>query len=176
MIQSHGINFHCYADDTQLYLSMKPEETEPLAKLQGCFKDIKTWMPSNLLLLNLVKTELIVFGPKHLRNRLTVFTLVIFDQDMSFKQHFDQPFFTSNITKIRSILSQGDAEKLIHEFVTSRLDYCNALFAGCPKNLLNNLQLIQNEAVSTDRNPQARSCLSCVNLPLTAKLVVIYQT
>ena len=32
-------------------------------------------------------------------------------------------------------------------FVTSRLDYCNALLAWCPSNSLNSLQLIQNTAV-----------------------------
>ncbi|TWW54419.1 hypothetical protein D4764_0100750 [Takifugu flavidus] len=39
IIRQHGINFHCYADDTQLYLSMKPEETGKLVKLQTCLKD-----------------------------------------------------------------------------------------------------------------------------------------
>ena len=79
---------------------MKPEETEPLAKLQGYLNDIKSWMSSNFLLLNSDKTEVIVFGPKLLRNGLTGFTLasstavknleVIFDQDMSLKQHINQ--------------------------------------------------------------------------------------
>ncbi|TWW77396.1 hypothetical protein D4764_12G0007860 [Takifugu flavidus] len=70
IIWQHGINFHCYADDTQLYLSMKPEETEKLVKLQTCLKDIKSWMSSNFLLLNPGKTEVMVFGPEPLRDRL----------------------------------------------------------------------------------------------------------
>ena len=55
-------------------------------------------------------------------------------------------FHLRNIAQIRSILSQGDAEKLVHAFVTSRLDYCNSLLSGCPNYLLTNLQLVQNAA------------------------------
>ncbi|TWW77662.1 hypothetical protein D4764_12G0010520 [Takifugu flavidus] len=54
----------------KLYLSMKPEETEQLAKLQTCLKDIKSWMSSNFLLLNSGTTEVMVFGPEPLRDRL----------------------------------------------------------------------------------------------------------
>ena len=43
---------------------MKPDKTEPIAKLQTCLKDIKTWMSTKFLLLNSDKTEFIVFGPK----------------------------------------------------------------------------------------------------------------
>ncbi|TWW55952.1 putative RNA-directed DNA polymerase from transposon X-element [Takifugu flavidus] len=57
IIRQYGIHVHCYADDTQLYLSMKPEEREKLVKLQTCLKDIKSWMSSNFLLLNSGKTE-----------------------------------------------------------------------------------------------------------------------
>ena len=44
-----------------------------------------------------------------------------------------------NIAKIWHILSQKDAEKLVHAFVTSRLDYCNSLFLGCPNKILKTL-------------------------------------
>lgn len=36
--------FHCYADDNQLYLAKKAEETNQLIKLQVCPKEIKTWV------------------------------------------------------------------------------------------------------------------------------------
>ena len=42
--------------------------------------------------------------------------------------------------------SKNDAEKGIHAFVTSRLDYCNALLSSYPDKALNKLQLVLNTA------------------------------
>ncbi len=36
IIRKYGINFHCYADDTQLYISTRPDETSKLFKLTEC--------------------------------------------------------------------------------------------------------------------------------------------
>ena len=184
IIRKHSINFHCYADDTQLYLSIKPDETNQLAKLQACLKDIKTWMTCNFLLLNSDKTEVIVLGPKHLRDALSedIVTLdgialassatvrnlgVIFDQDMSFNSHIKQIsrtafFHLSNIAEIRHILCQKDAEKLVHAFVTSRLDYCNSLLSGCSNKSLKTLQLIQNAAARLLTRTRKRDHISPV--------------
>ncbi len=40
------------------------------------------------------------------------------------------------------MLSVSDAEKLAHAFMTSRLDYCNALLGGCPASSINKLQIV----------------------------------
>ncbi len=58
IIRKYGISFHCYADDTQLYISTRPDETSKLSKLTECVKNIKDWMTSNFLLLNSDKTEI----------------------------------------------------------------------------------------------------------------------
>ncbi len=52
IIRKYGISFHCYADDTQLYISTRPDETSKLSKLTECVKNIKDWMTNNFLLLN----------------------------------------------------------------------------------------------------------------------------
>ena len=57
------------------------------------------------------------------------------------------PVFTvTNISKIRSYLDRESTEAIIHAFVTTNLDYCNAILYGLPKVLLNRLQLVQNRA------------------------------
>ncbi len=44
------------------------------------------------------------------------------------------------------MLSVSDAEKLVHAFMTSRLDYYNALLGGCPASSINKIQIVQNAA------------------------------
>uniref|UniRef100_A0A3Q3WP19 Reverse transcriptase domain-containing protein n=1 Tax=Mola mola TaxID=94237 RepID=A0A3Q3WP19_MOLML len=66
IIRNHTMNFHCYADDIQLYLSLKPDEANRLTKFHASIKDIKTWMTCNCLMLNSTKTEVIMLGPEHL--------------------------------------------------------------------------------------------------------------
>ncbi len=55
-------------------------------------------------------------------------------------------FHLRNIAKLRNMLSVSDAEKLVHAFMTSRMDYCNALLGGCPASSINKLQIVQNAA------------------------------
>ena len=57
------------------------------------------------------------------------------------------PFFhLHNIRRIRKYFSRDSTEKLIHAFVSSRLDYCNGLLYGLPKHLISKLLIVQNAA------------------------------
>ena len=51
-----------------------------------------------------------------------------------------------NIADIRRYLEKQAAEKLIHAFFGSRLDYCNSLLVGIPETSLAKLQRVQNIA------------------------------
>ncbi len=114
IIRKYGISFHCYADDTQLYISTRPDETSKLSKLTECVKNIKDWMTNNFILLNSDKTEILLIGPKNSTQNLldhnlkldgctvtssTVKNLgVILDSNLSFENHI------SHVTKHYSIL------------------------------------------------------------------------
>ncbi len=136
-----------------------------LSKLTEGVKNIKDWMTNNFLLLNSDKTDILLIDLKNSTQNVldhnlhldgctvtssTVKNLgVILDSNLSFENHISHVtktafFHFRNIAKLRNMLSVSDAEKLVHAFMTSRLDYCNALLGGCPASSINKLQIVQN--------------------------------
>uniref|UniRef100_A0AAY4B9C9 Reverse transcriptase domain-containing protein n=1 Tax=Denticeps clupeoides TaxID=299321 RepID=A0AAY4B9C9_9TELE len=167
VIRKHGISFHCYADDTQLYLSAMPDQRQQLNKIENCLKDIRQWMLTNFLLLNPDKTEALVIGPQAARHKLADYTitldslcispsievkdLVWIDDKLSLNHHVAAisrscRFTLYNIRKIRPFLPQQATQLLVQAMVISKLDYCNSLLAGASAVTIKPLQMIQNMA------------------------------
>ena len=173
IIRSHGLSFHLYADDTQLYIAFKPgasmSRETAISRIEACIKDIRAWMTNNLLKLNDDKTELIVIttSTKTSQNQNVVINVgdslitpgetparnlgVLFDSTCSLREHVSKLCKSINynlysVGKIRKYLDKPTAEKIINSTVTSRLDYCNSLLYGAKDCILSPLQRCQNNA------------------------------
>lgn len=76
---------------------------------------------------------------------------VILDSDFRFDKQISSIVKTSFfqlrlLAKVKAYLPRDYYEKVIHTFVTSRLDYRNSLFVGLDQSALRRLQVVQNAA------------------------------
>ena len=135
LLRKLGVSFHQYADNTQMYMSCMP-------------KEVKVWMCSNMLKLNLDKTEFLLVGSPHNISRISAPILnlegsviapsakvrnlgVILNSTFTMDKHISAVcqvanYHLRNIGMIRKYLTQKAAEQAVHALITSRLDYCNS--------------------------------------------------
>ncbi len=118
-------------------------------------------MASNFFLqLNENKSEFIMFGNKmpgndliesygplsnnsYVKNLLNFYSEIRFDRQVNsvVKTYF---FQLRKLSKLKSILSNKDLETVLHAFISTRLDYCNAHYLGISESLVAHLQYVQN--------------------------------
>ena len=164
---------HCFADDRQLYLSFKSDDKSSLdvaiSAMNRCISDLRNWMIRDRLMINDDKTELILIGTRQQLGKINdVCNISVGDYDIcpsssvrNLGAWFDNKLSTSthvtkickaafyqlhNIRRIKKYLSRDSLLKLIHAFITSRLDYCNGLLNGLPNSQIVKLQRVQNAA------------------------------
>ena len=171
-MREKGLDFHTYADDTQIYLAFNPRsESEchaAVRKLEAGFADIKEWMTCNMLKLNKEKTEVLLVTTKPFLQRSLISSIsfggipvtpsdsvrslgVVLDSHLNMEKHVNAVcrscyLYLRGIARVRSCLDQHTAETIVHALVSTRLDYCNSLLFGISGYLLQRLQRVQNFA------------------------------
>ena len=68
ILRSHKMNFHLYAEGTQIYISFKYQKQIDFenikVRIEACLTEIMNWMTDNKLKLNPEKTELLILSSK----------------------------------------------------------------------------------------------------------------
>ena len=86
IVGRHLPKLHCYADDSQLYLSFNPScavsQDEAIRSMETCISDVKQWMTADKLMLNDDKTEFIVIASRHLLTKTAKNTIRVGDCDV----------------------------------------------------------------------------------------------
>ena len=68
ILRHHGIDYHVYADDTQLYITFDLSDlTIALDKINLCISDLRNWMIKLKLKINDSKTEFMVLTSSFLK-------------------------------------------------------------------------------------------------------------
>ena len=197
LLRNHGVHFQLFADDTQFYLSLgNVEDSE--SKINDVMIDVKRWMNSKQLKLNDNKTECLLVGRKHDLRRFDIANLrvldnvfevmnpiknlgIIFDCNLSFNVQINQVIKTAgyhlrNIAFLKKYLDVKTITMLIHNYVISRLDYCNVLYYGLPNYNLKKIQNVFNRAARLIKglSPRDRITPTLIELhwlPVKARII-----
>lgn len=167
--------FHYYADDTQMYLSFSPSESDQaVAAINYDLSSISEFSKKHCLRLNISKSAIMVFGggrsdfEDNYRNCIVVdgeqimfqkniksLGLVI-DQDLRFTDHINKKLRSAYISlkliyQNRTVLSRPLKSMLCDSLVLSQLNYCDTIYGPC---------LTKSDAVRVQR--LQNSCLRLI--------------
>ena len=167
LVHSHGLQLHAYADDIQLYGFCSPSNCASLEQQTSlCITDIRRWLTSNRLQLNLAKTELMWCASSQRSHQIPKRSIkigdllitpassvrclgLIFDSNLSMRPHVSSTVSACfgalrQIRSIRRSVTRSVLITLIVSLVHTRLDYCSAVLAGLPDCLTHRLQAVLN--------------------------------
>ena len=199
ILEATSLQFHFYADDTQLYISFSSTDSDQsLRHLSSVLDQVYSWFCSNRLSVNPSKTEYLLIGTVQQRAKICNSSVhfqnlvltpthtarnlgVIFDANLDFKTHISSICRSSfyqirQLRQIRSSLDRSSAIILANSLVHSKLDYCNSLLYGLPASSTIRLQYVQNSLArvvckSSRRQAHTSALLKSLHwLPVTQRI------
>ena len=149
VIRSHGLDCMMYANDSNLYITFNPDHRHSaIINLEQSINDIQSFCLENRLSNNQSKIEVVHFYSRF-SNRAPISGInmnqhrisicgdarnlgVIFDKHLTMPGHVNNLCCTASLAIrkigiIRKYLDQPSTERLVHAFVSSKLDYCNSV-------------------------------------------------
>ena len=166
-------NYHCYADDTQIYLSGQVTEiTDIIRRLNADLNSISNFSRINCLKLNYDKNKFIIYGSKVNLNKLSRMDLdpilidgeivkrervvknlgLYMDEELNFEHHINhitQKAFGKLKTawKCGKFLTQDSKHIIAECYVLSQFNYCDVVWRTITKTIWTKIQKIQNNCV-----------------------------
>ena len=169
LIPQYDVNVGGFADDNQLYISFKPNsesEAEALNEITNGIAAVRKWILRNKLKINDDKTELIIIGGSKQLPKVSLDSIqvgectvspgqnvrnlgVIFDENLSMKDHVSNVckkvfYQLHRLRQVRKYFNRNTFECLVHTFMTSHIDYGNAMLFGLPDVTIKKLQRLQH--------------------------------
>ena len=159
VIRKYGLDFHFFADDSQIYLSF--ESGDPLKQeiafetINCAISDTRSWMAANFMMMNDDKTELAIFGNRQQLNKLEHPLSIISGEELFFPSekirnlgvivdpclrlhlHINNiirvcMFHLRNIAKIPKFLTFDACQAVVHAFVSHALTTAMLFSTVCP--------------------------------------------
>ena len=167
LLSHSSMQFHFYADDTQLYVSFSSSGSSiALETMSSTLDKVYNWFCINRLSVNPSKTEYLLIGTPQQRTKIVNSSIsfrnlalvpsqsarnlgVTFDSSLDFKDHISSVCRSSSyhirqLRQIRTSLDENSVIILANSLVQSKLDYCNSLYSGLPEITIIRLQKVQN--------------------------------